>query len=272
MIRQAAAFLVLALPSTAAAAPPEHEALFDALEVDRTVALMRAESVSRGEDLAGELFPGRGVAGWRASLERIYDEGAMRQRMRDGMSEALADRDVGPIVDFYTGELGTRIVGLELAAREGMADEDVEEAARATWGLMPEDDPDRAAAIMAFVEVNDLVERNVEGALNAHLDFLRGLDAGGALPDPMGEDEMLAEVWSTEGQVREEMVDWLGAHMVLAYEPLEDDEFDAYLAFSEGEAGQLLNRALFAGFEAMYEGISRDLGRAAAVQMMGFDL
>ena len=270
MIRHAAVLVALALP--AAAAPPEQEALFEALAVERTVALMHAESVAQGGEVAEDLFPGRGLAGWRSSLDRIYDEGAMRQRLEEAMSDALAGEDVAAMTGFFSSETGARIVKLELSAREALSDEDVEEAARAAWSLLPEEDPERASRIQRFVAVNDLVAENVEAALNANLGFLRGLQDGGAFPEAMPEDEMLAQVWSTEGEVRAEMEDWLGTHFALAYEPLSDAELDAYIDFSASEAGQALNRALFAGFDAMYDGVGRELGRAAAAQMVGFDL
>lgn len=270
MIRQAAVLAALALP--AAASPADQEALFDALEIDRMVALMREESVAQGEQLSSDLFPGRGAAGWRESLESIYDEEAMRGRLRGGISEALEGEDVAAMTAFFTGEPGARIVALELDAREAMADEEVEEAARATWSLMAEDNPGRTERIERFVAVNDLVSENVEAALNANLGFMQGLAEGGALPGPPTDDEMLREVWSTEGELRAEMEDWLGAHLALAYEPLSDAELEAYIAFSETETGQSLNRALLEGFDAMYDGVGVELGRAAAARIVGFDI
>ena len=269
----AAAFVAhLALAAPAGAAPPEHEALFEALEIDRMVALMRDESVSQGEELAGELFPGRGVATWRSALGRIYDEEAMRAGLLEGMSGGLEGEDIAAMTAFFGAERGRRIVELELEARERMADEAVEEAALATWGLMAEDDPARADRIERFIAVNDLVDENVEAALNANLGFLMGLAEGGAFPEPMTEGEMLEQVWSTEGEVRAEMEQWLGAHLALAYEPLSDADLDAYVAFSETGPGQALNRALLEGFDAMYDGVGVELGRAAASQMVGFDI
>lgn len=275
MIRHAVLAATLLAPlaaASAAAAPPEHEALFDALEVDRMVALMRAESVAQGEELAEELFPGRGAEAWGMSVEAIYDEGVMLGRFQDAMSAALEGGDVPAMTEFFASERGGRIVELELAAREALSDEDAEEAARATWSLMPEDDPERARRIERFIAVNDLVSENVEAALNANLGFFQGLAEGGALPEPMTQDEMLAQVWSTEAEVRAEMEDWLGTHLALAYEPLSDEDLDAYVAFSETGAGQDLNRALLTGFDAMFEGVGVELGRAAAARMVGFDL
>ena len=267
-----AAFFAVVPPAGAQPVPPEHEALFDALQLDRVVALMREEGAEQGEALADEMFATRDRAGWRLSVSRVYDEGVMRARLLEGLSEALEGQDVGVMTDFFASERGERIVDLELAAREAMTDEEVEEAARATWLLMAEEDPDRARRVEAFIEANDLVEENVEGALNANLAFLRGLSDGGGFPEPLPEDELLAQVWASEPELRSDLEGWLGGFLSLAYEPLEDEALDAYVAFSETPEGRALNRALFDGFDAMYRGVSYDLGRAAAAQMAGQDI
>ena len=278
MIRHSAlvASLTLTIAAPALAqVPPEHEALFDALKLDRVVALMREEGAEQGEALADEMFATRARAGWRDSIARVYDEDAMRARLIEGMSEALEGEDpedVEAMTAFFASGRGERIIDLELAARETMVDEEVEEAARATWSLLPQEDPERAERIDAFIEVNDLVDENVEGALNANLAFLRGLSDGGAFSEPVPEDDLLADVWASEPEIRSEMKGWLGGFLSLAYEPLEDEALDAYIAFSESPEGQALNRALFDGFDAMYRGVSFDLGRAAAAQMAGQDI
>ena len=52
--------------------------------------------------------------------------------------------------------------------------------------------------------------------------------------------------------------------LVLAYQPLSDEDLQAYQAWSESDAGVLVNRALFAAFAEVYTPISRSLGQAAA--------
>jgi hypothetical protein len=111
----------------------------------------------------------------------------------------------------------------------------------------------------------------VAGALNANLAFYRGMAEGGALPD-MDEGMMLSEVWGSEPQVRQDMEDWLFPYLFFAYRPLPDADLEAYVAFWESEAGQKVNRALFAGFDAAFTPISRDLGRASALMMQGSDI
>jgi len=134
-----------------------------------------------------------------------------------------------------------------------------------------EGDP-RVEMITRFAEANDLVERNVAGALNANLAFYRGMVAGGAFDGGLSESEILADVWSQEAEVRRETEEWLFPFLAMAYQPLSEDDLGAYLAFSETAPGQALNAALFAGFDAMFEAISQDLGLAAARMMTSQDL
>ena len=93
--------------------------------------------------------------------------------------------------------------------------------------------------------------------------------AGGA---PRDEGEMLAEVWGQEDQVRADTEAWLFPFLALAYQPLSDAELKAYVAFSASPEGQRLNRALFAGFDAVFEAVSADLGRAAGLELRGRDI
>jgi len=110
-----------------------------------------------------------------------------------------------------------------------------------------------------------LIERNVMGALNSNLVFYNGLVDGGALE--MSQADIVADVWSQEESVRDEARDWLNAFLLMAYEPLDKAELQAYIAFYQTPEGKVLNRAMFDAFDAMYEEVSYILGRALARHM-----
>jgi hypothetical protein len=59
---------------------------------------------------------------------------------------------------------------------------------------------------------------------------------------------------------------------MLAYGPLSSEVLGDYIDLSQTEAGKAMNRALFEGFDIMYEDISYALGLAVARQMQGQDL
>jgi hypothetical protein len=128
------------------------------------------------------------------------------------------------------------------------------------------------AALQHFARTNDLIEFNVAGALNANLAFYRGLSQGGAFEERLTEDQMLADVWAQEAEIRGETADWLFPYLALSYKSLSDADLASYQAFAETAAGKKLNAAVFAAFDVVFTRISLDLGRAAARRIQGEDI
>ena len=52
--------------------------------------------------------------------------------------------------------------------------------------------------------------------------------------------------------------------LLMAFNPLNDAELQAYIDYSQSSSGQALNAALFEGFDARYREISYELGRLIA--------
>jgi len=260
------------LPEVSAAAAAQ--SLSAAMQIGSVMEVLRQEGLDYGAALEAEMFPGKGGAAWRAVVALIYDASAMRQQFDAVFAAGLAGSasDIAAMQGFFGGALGQRIVTLELEARRALVDDAVEQAAGVALDDMIASDDPRLAALRRFAETNDLVELNVAGALNANLAFYQGLSEGGAFGDPLDEGEMLAEVWAQEGDLRAETETWLYAYLALAYQPLSDADLAAYQAFSETKAGHQVNAAAFAAFDQVFNGISRELGRAAARQMQGEDI
>ncbi|MDB2369295.1 hypothetical protein N9V68_01765, partial [Octadecabacter sp.] len=180
--------------------------------------------------------------------------------------------DLAPIIDFFGSDQGQMIVGLEVSARHAMLDESVEDASKAAVVAAAAEDNTRLELVREFVEINNLIETNVAGALNSNLAFYTGLLDGGAFDGALSEDQILTDVWSQEADIRETTSEWIYSFLFMAYEPLDEGDFQAYVAFSETEAGAHVNRAMFESFDRLFEGISRSLGRAAANEMTSQDL
>ncbi len=248
------------------------DALYAALGLPEMIGIMREEGLAYGEQIAADLFGGGGGPKWETSVDAIYDAARMDAALREGLAEALSQDTAGTIRDFFTSETGRRIVGLEVSARRALLDEAVEEASKATAAAEIAEGTPLAAQVARFVAANDLVETNVVGALNANYAFYRGLAGGGAFPGAMSEEEMLADVWSQEPQIRESTTEWVNSFLLMAYQPLTAEELESYIAFSETPAGQRLNRALFSAFDALFEDISLALGLAASRYMAGQDI
>lgn len=274
-LRHAAAALavsVVALSPVHAADPASD--LLAALQIDRLSAVMAAEGIKYGADLQEELFPDSGGPRWDAAVAAIHDAGRMAGIVSARLTDALQDQPeaVAASAAFFATGIGQRAVALEIAAREAMLDEAVKEAAELALDSLKTDDPARVALIDRFIAANDLIESNVAGALNANLAFYRGMIAGGAVDPSLSEQEMMADLWGQEDQVRTDTVDWIYPYLALAYDPLTDAELEAYVAFSATAEGRALNAALFAAFDALFVRLSYDLGLAAAQFLQGQDL
>lgn len=259
-------FVFLALP----AASSQADELLDALGIPEVIAVMQEEGVGYGAELAEDLIPGGPSPSWDATVQRIYSAKKMDTSVREGFRDALGDTDLDPLLAFFQTEQGQRIVRLEISARRALVDEDVEAQARAVFRELEGTGDERLQLLDEFVEINELIEANVVGALNSSYQFYRGLADGGAVD--LSEDEIVSDVWAQEEETRLDTREWLYGYLLMAYGPLEREVIEEYITLSQTEAGAAMNRALFAGFDDMYGDISYALGLAAARQMQGQDL
>lgn len=270
----AAATPVAVKPSVALAEAQQMSAqvqdrLWAALDMSGALDVMRDEGKALTRDIQDQYLAGRGGSLWDDTIATIYAPEAMDQMMRHGMASDLAGAEVDPMLAFFESDRGQRIITLEMSARAAFLDPDTEEAAR---DRVRSDsiDPSRAALIDEFIAVNDLVDYNTSGAMNTNVAFLKGLATSELFE--MGEQEILDRVWGDAEASRADTEEWLRAYLSTAYQPLSDEDIQAYIDFSRTEAGQRLNRALFVGFGEMYSSQYYALGLAVADQLGGQDL
>lgn len=260
----AMALALLVAPQGAAAQTADVDALYEALALDEIVEIMREEGMAYGAQIGADMFGGTPPADWDAIVSRIYDTERMESEVRAALETATAGMDLGPVVDFFTTEPGAGFIDLEVSARRAMLDEEVEQMAKEAAAVAMADQTPLFSQVERFVAANDLVETNVVGALNSTYAFYLGLMDGGGFPADMTESDMLADVWSQEPSIRANTEEWVYSFLVMAYGPAAPEDLEAYIAFSESEAGRAANRVVFGAFDGMFEGISLALGRAAS--------
>lgn len=248
-----------------AADPAQLQDLFEALHIEATIDVMHDEGVEYGREIGQDMLPEADSVSWQRVVERIHDKDWMRSSVENRFAEALQNHDLTDILDYLQSADGQEIVDLEIAARRAFLDPGIEQAARDQLEQRRDDKAPVLAAIDQLIRDSDLIERNVMGALNSNLVFYNGLVDGGALE--MSQADIVADVWSQEETVRDEARDWLNAFLLMAYEPLDNAELQAYVAFYQTPEGQVLNRAMFEAFDTMYEELSYILGRALARHM-----
>lgn len=248
--------------------------LIATMRIDDVIGQLQVEGLEYGASLEEQMFPGAGGAGWTATVARIYDPEEMKAAFASRLAVELQGKDaaVAKIEEFFASDLGQKVLKLELEARRALMDDETEAAAGLVWSDLDAEGGKRAAMIRDFARVNDLVDSNVMGALNSNLAFYQGMAAGGGVEAEMSEEDLLAEVWGQEPDIRHETENWVYPYLNLAYGSLAEEELQAYIDFSATAEGQVLNTALFAAFDAVFTPISKALGHAAAVELNGQDI
>ena len=243
---------------------------YAALHMDEVFEILRDEGIMAGQEMTED---GQITASpaWTARLNQIYAIDKMDALFRHALETSAGFETSEDAIGFFESDLGTRIARLELDARVALAVEGMEEQMLDRVQEMRGEDPDRVALYQEFINVNDLVESNVSGALNANLSFYQGMASNPAFSGGLSEEFMLTTVWAQEGELRQSMKDWTISFSALAYGVLSDAEVQEYIDISEAPSGQKLNAALFAGFDKVFEVQSFELGRATAEFSAGDD-
>lgn len=236
------------------------EALFDILGMPEMIGIMRLEGLAYGETLAEDMLPDGATSQWNDAISAIYDEDQMLEQVRGAFTQALEGDDVAAMIDYYTGEPGSTIVELEVSARRALLDEVVEAASIEAAAIQMMDETPRYQMITEFITANDLIESNVAGGLNSSYAFYMGMIDGGAAPAGVTADTALQDVWAQEADIRASTTEWAYSFLLMAYQPLSDDELESYIVFSQTDAGKDLTAALFAAFDDVFNDISRELG------------
>ncbi len=267
--------LGLLLPVFAAAqtSPRPSDAVLDALRLEPLLEQMQAEAVETGRELAEQMLPGRDTGGLTATIAGLNAPGRLSPRIRDRFAAALPVAEAGDILAYFTSPLGERVVSLELSARSALQSDGLEDEVLERLDQLGRDDPDRVAMFDRYITSNELVERNVVGALNANVAFLTAirevLSDFGTLPS---DGDVYEQVSAQEPEIRETTQNWVRAFVGLAYQPLSDGELERHVDFAETEAGRALNNALFAAFDEIFEEVSASTGAALAQQMISDEL
>lgn len=245
-------------------------ALSDALRINDIAQVLHREGRAYGVDLNRDMLDGRGGVYWSELVDDIYSAKRLADTVSIAMLNGLSPAQIEDSLTFFQTEAGKNTISLEISARIALSDPNMEADARSYYHRLKGSDDARFDLISQYIVVNDLLEQNVAGALSFSYYLYRGLVDGGALE--MDEDSIRAEVWRDEPETRADTESWLFGFLLMAYQPLSDQDIQANLAFSLSEAGQALNLALNDGFEMAYRDISYGLGLGLAGAMAARDL
>ena len=262
-------------PSPTLQEPQVALAVWSVMQLDRMMPILQQEAVEEGREMASTMFPRGGTGLWPDRVARIHHPDRLRRLFLSGAATAAARvrlDDLQRGLAFYKTGLGRKVIALEARARAALLNPTVEEAAGLAWARARLEGDPRARKIARLLEEADLIEPNVAGGLNASIAFSKGFRDSGGFPMPLSDEEILADAWRQEPQLREDAVAWIGAYLFLAYASLGDRELDMYVTFSGSDGGRALASLLFAAFDSVFTRTSYDMGQAAAAELRGRQL
>lgn len=265
------------LPSGAIAAVVDAERitrLTEAMALGPMLAVIREEGLAKGADMDQGMLAGAGGVSWQAEVARIYASGPARKAVEAGLLAALggASGDLAAMEDFFASDLGRKVALLEVEARRAFLDPEVVEAAKVAWADLEAAEHPRAAQVARIVRLTDAIELNLQANMTSSLAFYRGLREGGGLTAPLSDGEVASDLAARSDQIGSEIGAWIHPYLVMAYQPLSDDELAAYAEFLDSPAGQTLNAAVFQAFDALFAQISHDLGLGLSRRLIGQDI
>lgn len=266
MLAAAAALLLWVGPL---AAGEQVERLMRAMQVSDFMGILSEEGLAQARGMNDTLLGGAGGLYFQAQVEALYDPETMQAQLSRSVESNMTEAQLEQAAIFFESTLGQTIVSLENSARQALSDEAIEEIARASYAQADRETP-FFRLVDEYVQVNDLIDKNVEGSLSADFNFYRGLASGqGEFAD---EQALLEELLSQRDETRAETTEWMYSFLLMAYQPLTDSQMRENIAFSRTDAGRALNNALFEGFDEVIDGISFQLGAAVAQAMRASDL
>jgi hypothetical protein len=245
----------------------------DLLQFRPLLDVIAQEGIVNADDINVGLLNNEGGGAWEAEISRLYDPKRMFDQIVDLLHAELGQdpETLTSSTVFFASAAGQKVLSLEIEARRALLADGAEAAAEAGYYGMVANTSPRVDALARLVVANDLIEFNVMTALNSNFAFLKGM-ASVSSEVGLNEPEMLAQVWAGEADAREQTEIWIFPYLALAYAPMSDAELESYITFSNSEAGQKLNAAIFRAFDAFMVGMSAKLGQKVGTLMIGQDI
>ncbi|WP_170413127.1 DUF2059 domain-containing protein [Ruegeria atlantica] len=257
----------IALSAVPLAASERVERLMQAVQLQQVVNILRDEGLAQAADLNETFLGGTGGPLFEDRVDKIYNPDWMQDQITQVFETSLTDSQLDRAILFFESDVGQTIVTLENSAREAFADETIKEMARENY-LNGGGGTQLYRLVGEYIEVNDLIEKNVQSSLSSDYNFFRGLSAGAGTSS----EDILSQLLSDKDSIAEENRIWLYSFLLVAYQPLEEAQMRENIAFSRTQTGRAVNEAFFDSFDKMYNQIYFQLGQAVSQALSASEL
>jgi len=259
----ALSFLTLAWPAHAAADRDRLEAFLQATGFDVALESLKlsASGAPRMIGLEAEDF---GLQ-WTALVEDVFDTAVMHDMALDILSETLDDDLLTHAVEFYTSDLGQRLVAVENASHLKEDDDLKTESGEAiVAGLLRIGSP-RLQELKRLNAAVGSEDASIHAIQEVQVRFLMAAASAGVIELRMDEADLRQSLKAQEGDMRRAMQINGLSNSAYTYQSFDDDDITAYADALEDPRMQrvyaLMNAVQFDIMADRYEEMARALSQ-----------
>lgn len=229
MIRTAVialSFLVLSWPAQAAADRDRLEAFLEATGFDVALESLKL-SASNAPQMIGLEAEDFGLQ-WTSLVEEVFDTALMHDMALEILSQTLDDDLLTHAVEFYTSDLGQRLVVVENASHMKEDEELKTESGEAiVAGLLRIGSP-RLEELKRLNAAVGSEDASIHAIQEVQVRFLMAAANAGVIELRMDEADLRESLKAQEGEMRRAMKISGLANSAYTYQSFEDDEISAY--------------------------------------------
>ncbi|WP_295314913.1 DUF2059 domain-containing protein [Roseobacter sp.] len=200
---------------------------------------------------------------WTRLADEVFDTELMHDEAIDILSEALTDDLLDHAVDFYTSDLGRRLVAVENASHMDDDDELRQEAGQAIVAGLVQIGSPRLEELKRLNGATGSEDASVHAIQEVQVRFLMAAAAAGVIELRMEEEDLRESLKTQEGELRRGMQIAGLAGSAYTYQAFSDDEITAYADALENPTMQrvyeLMNAVQFQIMSDRYEALAARL-------------
>lgn len=165
---------------------------------------------------------------WTTLVDTVFDTGLMHDMAIEILSETLDDELLNHAVEFYTSDLGARLVVVENASHMKEDDDLKQESGQAIVAGLVQIGSPRLEELKRLNAAVGSEDASIHAIFEVQTRFLMAAAAAGVIELPMDEEDLRQSLRQQEGEMRRNMQVAGLAASAYTYQSFSDDEITAY--------------------------------------------
>ena len=165
---------------------------------------------------------------WGTLVDTVFDTALMHDMATDILAETLDDDLLNHAVEFYTSDLGSRLVVVENASHMKDDDDLKQESGQAIIAGLVQIGSPRVEELKRLNAAVGSEDASIHAIFEVQTRFLMAAAAAGVIELPMDEEDLRESLRQQEGEMRRNMQAAGLAASAYTYQSFSDDEISAY--------------------------------------------